>query len=126
MSVPSREEFDEILEQAQKARQAAAKEAFEKLPAPVRNFPDMVGACGGARTVLKVDGRSALGRFLATLTENPLPNGGVGSGAGGFTLYFRESIPYQHAVVNEAGEEAALEVIKTRLGIDGYVRTYFS
>jgi len=93
VKVPSREEFYEIIEEARKARQAAAKEAFEQLPAPVRNFPDMFRACGGARLVLSVDGRSAMGRFLATLTDDPLPNVGGGFGGGGFTLHFMESIP---------------------------------
>ena len=48
MNVPSREEFSEIIEEARIARQAAAKKCFEELPEPVRSFPDMAGACGGA------------------------------------------------------------------------------
>jgi hypothetical protein len=126
MKIPTREEFQSVIAEAEIARTKAAKEAYDKLPPFVQQFPDMARACGGARLILPVDGRSAMGKFLKSLMENPIPNLQVWRARKGFQLLIGNPLGYQHEYVCKEAEEAALRVIESKLGIEGYVESYLS
>ena len=126
MKIPTREEFHSIIVEAEKARIKVAEETYEKLPPLVKNFPDMARACGGARLILLIDGRTAMGRFINSLMKDPLPNVSVVKTREGFELYIGKPIGYQQEVVNVAAEKAALKVIEERLEIKGVVASYLS
>ncbi|OGU59815.1 MAG: hypothetical protein A2V66_12185 [Ignavibacteria bacterium RBG_13_36_8] len=126
MKIPTREEFQSIIAEAEKARAKAAKEAYDKLPPFVQQFPDMAGACGGARLILSVDGRSEMGKFFKSLIEDPIPNLQVWKTRIGFQLFVGQPLGYQHEYVCNEAEQAALRVIESKLKVEGYVDSYLS
>jgi hypothetical protein len=87
----------------------------------------MLDVCGGAILYLTVDGRSKAGKLLASYSH---PEFRIDKGPEGFNVH----IAYDFKVVPPANaqdmylwvaaENAALEVIRNRTGLDGYVRTY--
>jgi hypothetical protein len=123
--VPTREEFYRIIEKAKLAGQKAAKERYEYLRNHSDSSKPLIDMCGGALLILKVDGRSKLGKFMNHLIKEPLDNLSINTySAGRYDLSIKDMAIYQERSVCEAAEKAALSVIEEAIGIEGYISGY--
>jgi hypothetical protein len=120
------DEITSILKEAQAAGHAAAKAEMLDRLAKATDKTKVLDGCGGAMTTLEVDGRTALGKLLSSYTHPEF----------GFRKYdrFVVHIPFDFEIIPPANgqdmylwvaaERAACEVIKRRMGVEAYVRTY--
>lgn len=127
MGTISRKELIHIIEKAKLAGLQAANEKYLELKQ--KAIPGkLIDECGVASIILRVDGRSKLGKFLSSLEENPINNLDVTK-----STYFRGYIfsilgisPFQERSVCVAAQETALQIIKENLGVEGYVTSIVS
>ncbi len=123
--VPTREEFIAIVEKACRAGHAAAQQKYDELAAAARPGQQILDVAGGASLILKVDGRSQLGKFLDNLIREPLPNVGVWKNASGrYGIPVANMHSYWSPTISEAAERAALRVFEEHLGVKGYIKSY--
>jgi hypothetical protein len=126
VAIPTRDDLARIMAEAGEARLAAARRVWKEVTGEdeLRGFSSARGPIGTALIWLNVDGRSELGRLFASLESDALPGVWILKEARrGFLVWWQEALPVQELFPQEAGEEAALEVIARRLGIRGSVRT---
>lgn len=121
---------DEITAALEEARAAGTDAATREMHERIRRAKgpkQMLDVCGGAILCLTVDGRSKAGKLLASYSH---PEFRIEKGHQSFNVH----IPYDFQVVPPANAQdmylwvaannAALEVIRRRTGLDGYVQTY--
>jgi hypothetical protein len=130
IAVPTLDQLLDVIEDARgNGANAARKECLirpgeENPPADKYFLP-----CGGAYIVLDVDGKSSLGKFLLRnskqlkraniTTDHKRPKRGLLLGI--LDMHSRQELS-----VDEAAAEGALEIIKARLGVDGFVESYLT
>jgi hypothetical protein len=125
---PTLTDLQEAIVEARTAGVAAAKkECLARLgaedPPPDKYFLP----CGGARLILDVDGKSRLGRFLlknSSELERASIEKDFKSPKRGLLLSIYDMHSRQEMAIDEVAAEAALEIVKNRLDIDGFVDTY--
>jgi hypothetical protein len=123
---PTIDELSEILEEARKAGAKAAKGECkirlgdENPPSNRYFFP-----CGGARIVLDVSATSRLGRFLLK-NANTLKRIRIGKDyrKRGLEIGIYDMHDRQEMAIDEAAAHAALDILRHRFGVDGFVETY--
>jgi hypothetical protein len=121
-TVPTREQFQTTLRRAVAAGQKAGDERLDQLKA-AKPGREMIDELGGACIIITEDRRSAWGRFLKTLVNDPVPEASVSLSA-----YLRRYVLHlnglklgQEATVATAAEEAAWAIVEQEYSIQGYV-----
>lgn len=117
-----------LKEAAKKGSEAGSKRAQElKQLAVDNNGSPVEEECGGARVVVKIDGRSALAKMLKK--ENAITNLGAGT-ASEYGLQLDSSVKsdpqvnFQNRTIRERVAEAQSESLKATLGLETSVRYY--
>lgn len=125
--LPTRKEFLQVIEKAKVAGRDAAVSRYNALAAKCKPSNKLLDHCGGALLILDVDGRSAFGRFIRGLIQDPIPNVSISKYRyGGYILQITDIAPFQEQSIREAAQEKALEVIRNSFGIKGRVESYDS
>lgn len=115
MKIPTREEFINIIEKANKKGQEAGEIRYQYLVGP--------DVLGGALLILNIDEGTEMGKFIRTIIDTPIPNASISYSKyySGFLVHINDLGVYREKSLSEAAQEAALKVIKDSLGVDGYV-----
>lgn len=127
VKVPTIEQFRKVINKARKAGRLAARKKYLEIHGSIESVPKFIAPCGGAMVVLDIDNRSLLGRFLLHLKTDTLKISIERARYfGGIILSIYGMHSWQERVVDEAAEQAAFEIIKKELNVDGYIHSYYS
>ncbi len=121
ISVPTIDELRALIERAWVAGRRAAEEQHARLAASTRPDAQMQDYCGYGTLILKVDGRSALGKFLSSV-DNQVSGVWIQRWGGReYTVHIYDMSNWQEMSVNVAAARAALEILTAGLGVEGHV-----
>jgi hypothetical protein len=125
---PTVPKLQEVIEEARTTGAAAAsKECLVRLGEEEPPADKYFLPCGGAWIILDVDGKSRLGRSLLKHSSE-LKRASIEKDfknpKRGLLLTIHDMHSRQEMAIDEVAAKAALEIIKDRLDIDGFVDTY--
>lgn len=121
---PSKEEFKKIIEEARKQGRNAAKKQIRVIYGESKPEKRFLAQCGGGLMILDIDPRSTLGKFLMKEEDNE----GVSicnKQGEGLLINIHGMHKNQERSVDVAASEAAMAVLRKRLGVDGYIEEFY-
>jgi hypothetical protein len=121
-TTPTRVAFQATLRRAIVAGQKAADERLERLKV-AKPGSEMIDELGTAYIIVTEDRRSAWGRFLKSLVNDPLPEARISldSHLRRYVLHLNDLSLGQEATAATAAQEAAWAILEEEYGIQGYV-----